>query len=131
MHSDLVARCGANCAICIAYFGYRMDGKKRVQPCAGCRPARKNCAFIMRDCTPLRKGEIEFCFECDEFPCENLLNLEENYRKRFDMSMIENLNFIKNKGMDEFLRQQEERYRCPECGGVICVHDGKCYSCGV
>jgi 2-iminoacetate synthase ThiH len=45
------------------------------------------------------------------------------------MSMVENLKELKAKGMDEFLKNQEERHRCPSCGDVVCVHGGKCYSC--
>jgi hypothetical protein len=44
--------------------------------------------------------------------------------------MVENLKEMKTKGKDEFLKSQTEKYRCPSCGGVIFVHDGKCYSCG-
>jgi rubrerythrin len=46
------------------------------------------------------------------------------------MSMVENLKLLKAKGMDEFLVSQAEKHRCPSCGDVVCVHDGKCYSCG-
>ena len=46
------------------------------------------------------------------------------------MSMVENLEKIKAKGMTEFLAEQAEKYRCPNCGDVVSVHDGKCYSCG-
>ena len=46
------------------------------------------------------------------------------------MSMVENLNTLKAKGMDAFLASQAERHKCPSCGDVVCVHDGKCYSCG-
>jgi rubrerythrin len=46
------------------------------------------------------------------------------------MSMVENLKTIKTKGMDGFLADQAEKYRCPNCGDVVSVHDGKCYSCG-
>ena len=46
------------------------------------------------------------------------------------MSMVENIKTIKEKGMTEFLVEQAEKYRCPNCGEVVCVHDGKCYSCG-
>jgi len=46
------------------------------------------------------------------------------------MSMVENLKMIKAKGVDEFLKNQEATHRCPNCGDVVCVHDGKCYSCG-
>jgi hypothetical protein len=44
--------------------------------------------------------------------------------------MIENLKYIRDNGIDDFLKQQEKKYKCPECAGLICVHNGKCYSCG-
>jgi hypothetical protein len=44
--------------------------------------------------------------------------------------MIKNLNDIKKYGMDKFLNEQKMKYRCQKCGGVICVHNGICYSCG-
>jgi predicted RNA-binding Zn-ribbon protein involved in translation (DUF1610 family) len=46
------------------------------------------------------------------------------------MSMVENLKTITAKGITGFLAEQAEKYRCPNCGEVVCVHDGKCYSCG-
>jgi predicted RNA-binding Zn-ribbon protein involved in translation (DUF1610 family) len=45
------------------------------------------------------------------------------------MSMVENIKTIKAKGMTEFLAEQAENYRCPNCGEVVCVHDRKCYLC--
>lgn len=45
------------------------------------------------------------------------------------MSMVENLREIKEKGMKKFLENQEEKYAYPECGDVVSVHDGKCYTC--
>jgi len=45
------------------------------------------------------------------------------------MSMIENLEYIRDKGMAEFLKSQEEKYKCPKCLNVLCVHNGKCYTC--
>jgi ribosomal protein S27AE len=44
--------------------------------------------------------------------------------------MVENLKELKEKGMEEFLRGQREKYECPNCGDVFSVHDGKCYACG-
>ena len=32
--------------------------------------------------------------------------------------------------MTEFLAEQAEKYRCPNCGDFVSVHDGKCYSFG-
>ena len=44
------------------------------------------------------------------------------------MSIVENIREIK-KGMKKFLENQEEKYTCPECGDVVSVHDGICYTC--
>jgi hypothetical protein len=63
-------------------------------------------------------------------PCKNLDHLDRRYRERYSMSMVENLKLLKAKGMDGFLKSQAEKHRCPSCGDVVCVHDGKCYSCG-
>ena len=45
------------------------------------------------------------------------------------MSTIDNLRYIKENGIERFLQEQEEKHKCPNCGGMICVHNEKCYSC--
>lgn len=62
-------------------------------------------------------------------PCASLEHLDLRYRERYGMSVVENLKTLKAKGMGEFLKSQAEKYTCPNCGDVVCVHDGKCYSC--
>jgi Protein of unknown function (DUF3795) len=130
--SELLAPCGMNCAICKAYMAYthevpRVRGK--VTYCAGCLPRAKNC-YIKRGCKKLSKHELQSCSECATMPCEKLEHLDKRYRERYGMSMVENLKELRMKGLDEFLKSQAEKYRCPDCGDVICVHDSKCYSCG-
>ena len=97
--------------------------------CQGCLPLNKKC-FIKRGCKKLLKNEINFCFECDNIPCKNLDRLDRRYRKQYDMSMIENLRDLKEKGVKEFLETQKEKYKCSKCGDVRSVHDGKCSTCG-
>ena len=115
---ELITPCGMNCGICKSYLAYsRGIPKKRgkVSHCPGCLPRNKNC-FIKRDCSKLRENEIEFCFECEEMPCESLDRLDRRYKKRYNMSMVENLKALKEKGMQSFLEVQEEKYKCPKCG---------------
>lgn len=126
---ELIAPCGMNCRICIGYFGYTMSSKKRKMKCIGCKPRDKSCAFLKKYCKKLRKKEFNYCYECSDFPCSHLEKLDRLYRERYKMSMIENLEYIRDKGIDAFLKQQEKKYQCPECGGVICVHNNICYSC--
>jgi ABC-type multidrug transport system fused ATPase/permease subunit len=45
------------------------------------------------------------------------------------MSMIANLKEIQEHGMDAFLARQAEKYRCPTCHGLRCVHRSECLSC--
>jgi catechol 2,3-dioxygenase-like lactoylglutathione lyase family enzyme len=125
----LIAACGMNCRICIGYFGYTMNGKKRKMKCIGCTPRDKSCAFLKKYCKKLTKKEVNYCYECDDFPCVHLKKIDSLYQNRYNMSMIKNLKYIRDKGMNSFLKQQEKTYRCPNCGGVICVHNRICYSC--
>ncbi len=113
-------------------FLFRLHGKRKKEkkePCPGCRIRDKNCAFLKAECEKLSEKRVEYCFECDDFPCDDLEKLDEGYRGKYGMSMIENLQFIKENGIEAFLGQQEENYRCPECGGTVCVHTGICYGC--
>ena len=129
---ELIAPCGMNCGICRAYLAYTHGvptKRGKVTHCAGCRPRAKNC-YVIRGCPKLRKHEIASCTQCDTVPCKNLAHLDKRYRERYDMSMVENLSELKIKGMETFLKNQQEKYRCPNCGDVVCVHDENCYSCG-
>jgi transposase len=133
MKTELIAPCGMNCALCSGYLALQYDVKSkgiRMPYCKGCRPRDKNCAFLKKKRGLLLNKSVMFCFECPDFPCERLKRLDKRYQKLFRMSMIENLQELKEKGMETFLENQERKYKCPKCGDIICVHDGKCYSCG-
>jgi hypothetical protein len=47
------------------------------------------------------------------------------------MSMLENLVFIREHGMESFLQKEGEKWRCPTCGGVISCHNGLCLHCSL
>jgi hypothetical protein len=131
---ELIAPCGMNCGLCSAYLAMRADVRAkgvRMPYCKGCRPRDKRCAFLKKRCNLLLEGKVEFCYECEQLPCENLQHLDERYRKRFRMSMVENLRAIEERGIEAFLEEQGERWRCPECGGTICCHNGICFTCGL
>jgi hypothetical protein len=124
MEENLVAPCGMNCAICLAFLG----GQKT--RCLGCRIRDKKCAFLKGKCKKLAKARVKYCFECRQFPCKPLEKLDEKYRGKYGMSMVENLVSIKEKGIGKFLASQQEKYNCPNCSGTICVHAKKCLECG-
>ena len=76
----------------------------------------------------IAEGRSKFCFECEK-TCARLKQLDKRYRTKYGMSMIDNLEFIRENGIDKFLRRQAKKYECPTCGGTVCVHNGRCYEC--
>ena len=133
LNKELIAPCGMNCGICSSYLAHKNSiPRKVVSNCIGCRARDKQCAFLKKKCRDdlkLLKGDIEYCFECNYFPCEYLVKLDKSYRIKFGMSMIDNLNEIKKKGIDIFIEKQENKYKCPKCNNLISVHSKKCFAC--
>ena len=130
---NLAAPCGMYCGACRSYLILKknlFEEKGRKNGCKGCRIRNKNCSFIKRDCALIRKNEIDFCFECDSFPCSNLKKIDERYTERHNISFVQNLKRMQEIGLEQWLKEKESLYRCPECGGEICVHDAECFDCG-
>ena len=130
--AELIAPCGMNCALCAGYLASKNDVKSkgiRMPYCAGCRPRNKQCAFLKKRCTKLLTNKVNYCFECNDFPCKNLEKLDKRYSTFFRMSMIENLQFIKDQGIARFIEQDMTKWKCPSCGETICCHNGICFSC--
>ena len=132
MRKELIAPCGMNCGVCTNYLAMQNDLKKKgfhKSYCNGCRPRGKNCTYMSKHCDLLSKGLISFCYECGDFPCRRLKALDKRYRTFYHMSMIENLVFIKEYGIEGFLKKETEKWKCPECGYVISCHNGVCLRC--
>jgi hypothetical protein len=131
---DLIAPCGMNCGVCSAYLARANNLREkgfRISYCAGCLPRGRNCVFMQQQCERLGKGLVRFCYECDDYPCRRLKALDKRYRTKYHLSQIENLEFIEEHGMAAFLEREAAKWRCPECGGVICCHKGLCLNCGL
>ena len=45
------------------------------------------------------------------------------------MSMIDNLVYIKEKGLEEFLLKEENKWECKVCGAGLSVHKDFCLNC--
>ena len=126
--NSLIAPCGLNCRLCRAYVrdkkacpGCRGDDSVKATTCVTCR---------IKICEK-RVGEGRlYCFGCDEFPCERLIHLDKRYRSKYGTSVIENLIVIQEVGIEEFVKRENEKWLCPECGEMLCMHKPQCQSCG-
>lgn len=133
MEPNLVAPCGMNCSVCAAYLALKYEVRSKgikTAYCTGCRPRNKQCAFIKKRCTQgLLEGKIEYCYKCRDFPCVNLQKLDTRYRANYRTSLIENLIYIRDEGIDAFLKSEEIKWRCRECSETVSCHNGVCYNC--
>ena len=128
-NKSLVAPCGINCGVCMRYLreknkcpGCRADDTNKLITCIRCKI--KNCEFF-------RNENADFCFECPDFPCDKMEHIDKRYRNRYNTSLIENLEDIKNSGINKFLKNENEKWTCSRCGGIISIHKGYCSNCGL
>ena len=79
----------------------------------------------------LNNNKLRLCYECTRFPCQRLKHIDKRYRTKYFMSMIENLEFIRQYGIRQFVKNEKDRWTCATCGGIMCVHHGACFTCGI
>lgn len=123
----LIAICGMNCHLCLAYkrkkngcLGCKAEIGARIEYCEKCK---------IRNCDQAIQGNYSYCFECDSFPCTKIKYIDKRYRTKYGMSMIANLESIRDSGIQAFLLSEEIKYTCPHCGNIVCVHRPQCLHC--
>lgn len=124
----MIAPCGMNCALCVGYL-------REKNRCGGCVTGSASTPnycrkCIIRNCDKLKEAKRPYCFDCDTFPCKRLRQLDKRYRTRYGMSMLDNLESIRNSGIRQFVRDEKERWTCRQCGAVVSVHRQDCLFCG-
>ncbi len=124
----LIAPCGMNCCLCRAY-------RREKKACPGCRrdnsvKPKTRVVCRIKTCEKMRRGNARNCSSCEGFPCDTLRHLDERYRTKYGMSMIDNLVHIRKFGIRHFIKSEKDKWTCPECGQLLSVHRPLCLSCG-
>lgn len=127
MNTKSVAPCGIICDICLGFqrdknrcSGCNSEGE-RVRHCEGCR---------IKTCPEKNGNAKELCNKCTKFPCQRIKNLDKRYRTKYGENVIENLETISRIGIRAFIKQEQENWKCAQCGKLLCVHRGVCLVCG-
>ena len=128
---EMIAPCGLDCSLC-------MFAHAKEKPCLGCNVDSESkpafCASWCKiiPCEKRVKNGYEFCDECPDYPCEDMMERETRYTTAYPLkeSPMQNLKDIRTMGMEAFLEQQRKRFTCAKCGGPICIHNGICRDCG-
>jgi len=129
---ELIAPCGMNCAICSNYLAY--VNKLNRSQCRGCRTSNKKCTYLFEKCTGINhpiEGNVDakFCFECDQYPCNEINRMDRRYRENYKISVKENLEYIKENGVKKLVAKEYDEHQCSRCGDLISVHNKKCFKC--
>lgn len=57
------------------------------------------------------------------------MRMDKRYRENYGMSVLENLESIRTNGIERFMAEQYQVHQCSRCGGLISVHNRKCFAC--
>ncbi len=128
MTVNLIAPCGINCGVCRAHL-------RAKNTCPGCRAEdadkpKTRVICKIKTCETFVKSKLDYCFECDQFPCAVLLHLNKRYRTKYSTSPVANLLAIHKRGMSKLLRNEAKKWTCRQCSGLLCMHDPFCPACG-
>jgi hypothetical protein len=118
---DMVAPCGIDCGICELnlcdenselHSGLISRGiPKEKIPCKGCRAINGDCPVIPRICdtyTCITEKGLDFCFDCDDFPCIKLHPSSDRADVLPHNLKVFNLCKIQNTNLQEFVEVSGE-----------------------
>ena len=139
----LISPCGLYCGICPLYLARTdEDLRKRIAEgqgiplekvflCAGCRPMQGRIPVVggasvceTYACAIDGKG-VEFCYECDEFPCLKLAPCADRAQEIPHNTKVYNLVLLQKEGVDAWIERypslirQYRRGKKPKPGGDI------------
>ena len=101
-----------------SYAGCLNSDQGKPEHCRKCK---------IKEC--IKDKRLTYCFECSDYPCKLIKNLEKSYNQRYQASLMENSEYVQQKGLEAFMEQQKEKYTCSKCGGIISIHDRECSEC--
>jgi hypothetical protein len=142
---NLAGRCGLYCGACGIYRAY-VDGgeyleyvsknwnipKERIR-CNGCQALTPECSGSGCERVKcLNSKNYRFCHQCESFKdhsCDLFEKVASRYLER-GQDIREALRRIAAGEMDEWLEEQDKRWRCPSCGQPISWYGDRCFKCG-
>jgi len=147
----LVAACGTYCGACPAYIAKHSEDEKRFssgpmkanidgfvaymnnQRCDGCLSGGMlagHCQTCeIRLCAANKQNDSR-CSDCEELPCYRITKLINMGGYPHRKEYLPNLKKIREMGVQEWVKYEEKRWRCPQCGLPMSWYDAECAGCG-
>ncbi len=141
MEFKLDSYCGLYCGACFIMNAYKQNRnnclpldwinplENKEIKCHGCKSEIifENCRGCkIRECA--QSKNLEFCNECSQFPCEKIKVFEERNLKHHKVALFY-FDKIKESGIQEWLKQQKDRWSCTNCGNQFSWYEENCNYC--
>ncbi len=127
MNSKSIAPCGIICDLCSGF----QRSKNRCVGCNNTGNKPSHCTTCSIKMCPEKNGdEKSRCNKCSRFPCIKIRKLEKRYVNKYGESPVENLRNISESGINALIKSESEKWRCIQCGNLLCVHRKACMVCG-
>ncbi len=147
---QLIAVCGLYCGACGIYRAQRDNNQQLLEQilqaltssgqkvtldelqCDGCLgesrlfPYCRQCAIRL---CPQDKPGVTRCSDCPDFPCSRITSFNDD-GMRHHAEVLQNLRRIQEIGVKAWFKQEEERWRCPQCKTAADWYDRTCFQCG-
>ena len=137
----LVAVCGLFCPSCHIFIA-QQEGPDQLRKiadryqmsiedvkCDGCRAEQRFsiCKRCKMSVCANEKG-IDFCIECDEYPCDILKEFQISRPHRIELWQAQAR--IHEVGYEKWFEEMLERYSCGQCDSINSAYDQCCRECG-
>ncbi len=155
----LAGACGIYCGACPAYLATHSEdeqmkikrqkisssvpakAQKGIPPsnwmnglvCDGCCSGGKlagHCQMCNIRLHALETQKNSRCSDCEELPCNRITFLINMGGYLHRKEYVPNLKKIHEMGVKEWVKNEEERWRCPKCGLPMSWYDAECIRCG-
>jgi hypothetical protein len=148
INPKLICPCGNYCGVCGVFIAARDNNEKFKEAlvgvfkgtlpgaenitakdiqCDGClseNPFYYCRSCPIRDCTKARG--YEGCHQCGQFPCQFIEEFPMKVGKKVVLRAIP---YWREVGTEEWVRSEEARYRCPQCGQSLFRGAKRCNRC--
>lgn len=103
--SSMIAPCGINCETCEIHIQNKSS-------CHSCMKACGNKPAICEKCNLAicaRSKGLTYCYECEDFPCNESKNMELSFQSKYKVSKITASKLLKKVGMEAYLELERKK----------------------
>lgn len=97
--NQLFSLCGLNCGLCPMFLG---------KYCGGCGNGNQSCKIAK--CS-LEHGKIEYCYECENYPCEKYQYIDKYDSFITHKRQKEDLERVQKIGIEQYNLEQQEKIK--------------------